>query len=112
MWLRTSITVLLVLLHASAAFASGSYVRTASHRAGLDDYPRYELGRSVSQGRLPLPEPEAEAREHQARELASLEVQLPRSARARLDLPGLAGRLSSEQLDAVRYYLKVRYRVR
>ena len=90
MWIRTSIAVLLVMLHASAALASGSYVRTASHRAGLDDYPKYELGRSVSQGRIPLPEPEAEPLEHQARELATLEKQLPRSARARLDLPALA----------------------
>lgn len=112
MSLRLAMAALLLVLHASTALASGSYVRGASHRAGLDDYPKYELGRSVSQGRIPLPDSESEALEHQAPLLAELESQLPRTARARLDLPGLAGRLSSEQLDAVRYYLKVRYRVR
>lgn len=109
---RLVLALLIALLYATAAGASGSYVRAASHRAGLDDYPKYELGRSVSQGRIPLPEPQAEVREQQAQVLAELADQLPRSARARLDLAGMAGRLSFEQLDAVRYYLKIRYRVR
>jgi hypothetical protein len=110
--LRLVIALSLALLHASAASASGSYVRPASHRVGLDDYPKYELGRSVSQGRIALPAPEREFMEPQALVLESLASQLPRSARARIDLESLAGRLTSQQLDAVRYYLKVRYRVR
>lgn len=106
------LAALLLGLGAGAAAASGSYVRAASHRAGLDDYPKYELGRNVSNGRIELPEPAAEMLEFQAPILDDLHQQLPRSARGRLDLAMLAGRLSPEQLDAVRYYLKIRYRVR
>lgn len=112
MALRMGIAILVTVLHASLAAASGSYVRNASHRAGLDDYPKYELGKNVTQGRVALPDPEAERLEPQQEVLAELTRQLPPSARNRLDLPALAGRLDASQLDAVRYYLKVRYRVR
>jgi hypothetical protein len=110
--LRLASALLIALLHASAAGASGSYVRPASHRVGLDDYGKYELGRNVSQGRIALPSPEREFVQPQAQVLEALASQLPRSARARIDLAAMAGRLSAQQLDAVRYYLKVRYRVR
>ena len=94
------------------AGASGSYVRSASHRAGLDDYPKYALGKSVSTGSVALPETPSDSAGEQEPVLDELQTQLPRSARARLDLPALAGRLTPDQLEALQYYLKVRYRIR
>lgn len=110
--MRVGLASLVILLYAATAAASGSYVRPSSHRAGLDDYSKYELGKNVSQGRVALPDAEDERLEHQYEILMDLDRQLPRNTRSRLDLPALAGRLDSAQLDAVRYYLRVRYRVR
>jgi hypothetical protein len=101
-----------ILLVAGIANASGSYVRPASQRAGLDDYAKYELGKQVSTGRIELAERSEETFDDQSTVLSSLQSRLPRGARKRLDLPVYAGRLSPEQLDALHYYLKVRYKVR
>ena len=98
-------------LTASSAAASGSYVGASSHRAGLDDYAKYELGKHLASGKIELAE-FAKADGDQGKVLVALQAQLPRGARNRIDLPAFAGRLDSGQLEAIRYYLKVRFKVR
>ena len=74
---------------------------------------RYRMGQRVFQGDLrgggggrdPLIAEEA-------RLLAELEKQLPASARNRVELTALAGKLTAAQLEALEYYVAVRYKIR
>ncbi|MHC4608659.1 MAG: hypothetical protein ACYTAF_17275 [Planctomycetota bacterium] len=111
-WRIGVVVVLLAQLLAAGASASGSYVARAAHRAGINDYAKYELGKSISAGEVELGARSSGAAGVQLELLSELQSELPRSARSRLDLPALAGRLSGEQLDAVQYYLQIRYRIR
>ncbi|MFN7925405.1 MAG: hypothetical protein U0Q16_35225 [Bryobacteraceae bacterium] len=90
---------------------SGSYV-TRPPLPASHDSNRYELGKAIATGRLPLPAPgKADTAAH-AKKLAALQEQLPARVRRTVALPALAGRLTADQFGALEYYLRVRYKIR
>lgn len=118
--LRAKLCPLLALV-ATELFASGSYV-TRPPLPASHDSARYELGKAIALGRAPLPGVKtapagklAGARqegEAQSRRLSALQDQLPGRIRSTMTLPALAGRLTEGQLEALEYYLRVRYKIR
>src|SRR5262245_653421 len=87
----------------AAAVASGSY-RTQPPRPGQVDTRLYHLGKDIFLGKV-VPGAMQEA------ELKELEAKLPANAKEKSTLAPLAGKLSSNQLEALSYYLAVRYRL-
>lgn len=112
--------ILLIGLVAHAtAYASGSYVpRPPRHLAKADregkaiDPELYGLGRAVvlRTGDVTLStEVNSMTVEVQRVRLEAVGRALPETARNKADLPALAGRLTDRQLEAVAYYLSIRF---
>ena len=100
-----------VLTAASLASASGTYRGGSPRRSAMNNFGKYELGKKIATGEI-VPGDEARNDPEQLRILGELHQKLPASAQARLDFKPFAGRLSADQLEAVRYYVTVRYRIR
>lgn len=92
------------------ALASGSYTAKPP-RLGQLDHARYHLGKQVFTGKLDLPAAATGDAASQLPALQELEDKLPEKVRAKSQLTSLAGRLTREQLDALEYYLTVRFRL-
>ncbi len=91
------------------AHASGTYRGAPVQGAGALDTPKYELGKRLFAGEVTGTAAAADAR--QLERLQQLQGRLPLAVRKRANLGALAGRLATEQLEALEYFLKVRYRV-
>jgi hypothetical protein len=113
-----SATCWLALL--SFAAASGSYpppiVRppTEAVSTGSVDSTKYNLGKELVANKVRLPEAplSAELKDSQGKVLAAYSEKLPKPVRETTDLQILAGKLSSEQMAAVAYFLTTRYKVK
>ena len=92
-----------------AVRASGTYRGAPVQGAGALDTQKYEVGKRLFAGEVAGTAPNADAR--QLERLQQLQGRLPLAVRKRADLGALAGRLTAEQLVALEYFLKVRYRV-
>ncbi len=104
--------LVLLALISPRAEASGSYVFRPVQAAAHDSI-RYEMGKAIFLGRLPsIRESRAAYREDQERRLAAWQRQLPAKVRPAGDLTSLSGKLTTEQISALEYYLKVRYKVK
>ncbi len=78
------------------------------------DAGRYELGKAIFLGKAHIAAEVGAAsdRARQEKRLGELQEQLPAKVRLGAGLPGLAGRLTSDQLSALEYYLHVRYKTK
>jgi hypothetical protein len=104
-------TLLLLLLGASPVVASGTYRGAPPRPATTLDVDKYEAGKRLFTGVTAPKEAATSRARQQASRLAALQARLPRAARG-TDLNQLAGRLDPEQMEALEYFLKVRYKVR
>lgn len=91
------------------AHSSGTYSGRPPRPPTSIDRASYELGKKIFAGEFV--ENEASNREPQIALLEELQDKLPSRARARADLPAYAGKLNPDQLEALRYFLKKRYKV-
>lgn len=98
--------------------ASGTYPpappRLASDVANNVDPVVYNLGKSIFTGRASLSAQASLSAADTARlrtRLADLQLRLPERARDKVDLPALAGQLTSADADALRYYVELRFRL-
>jgi hypothetical protein len=118
MRLRSVIVSTAVLLASTTTLlASGSYPPNPPRLGGTAlakiDARTYNLGKTLFTDRLTLPEtppPGANPAANLAR-LADVQGRLPGRVRAEVDLTALATRLDSAQVDAVLYYVGIRFRV-
>jgi hypothetical protein len=93
--------------------ASGNYsTRPPQPPAGIVENSRmYELGKAIFSGKATLNDSSStDARPQRAR-LSDLQQKLPPSLKKTVDLPGMAGKLSPVQLEALEYFLKVRHKI-
>lgn len=102
-----------LLATAGPALASGTYPGTGVRPplGGPVVAPLYNLGKAIFLGTAPLTPPPAPPPDAPAR-LAKLQAALPASVARTTQLPPLAGRLNAEQLDALAYYIAVRFNVK
>jgi hypothetical protein len=92
--------------------ASGNYsTRPPQPPAGIVENSRmYELGKAIFAGKATLYDSSTDARPQRAR-LSDLQQKLPPALKKTVDLPGMAGKLSPVQLEALEYFLKVRHKI-
>jgi hypothetical protein len=92
--------------------ASGTYrTRSRPPAIGSVDSERYLLGKEIFSGKREPSAADPSAQEAQQRRLAALAGQLPAKAGSNVALTALAGRLTARELDALEYYLAVRFKV-
>lgn len=92
---------------------SGSYVFQPPHPpAGIvEDSLKYELGKAIFAGKSGLKQQPAAQERAQFIRLAQLQEMLPARVKKTVALTDLAGKLSSEQMSALEYFLKVRHKI-
>lgn len=108
----------LLLLAAStlllpAARASGTYPgRPPQPPANIvETAQQYELGKAVFGGKAALTNQAASEKSTQLARLTALQNKLPAAAKKTVSLPDLAGKLSKAQMNALEYFLSVRYKI-
>jgi hypothetical protein len=101
----------------ASALASGSYPPNPPRLGGAAlaqiDARAYNLGKSLFIARIQLPESTPAGADPVANRerLTAAQALLPERVRAEVDLPAMAGRLESAQVDALLYYIGIRFRV-
>lgn len=91
--------------------ASGSYPGPGIRPAVRLNTQKYELGKAVFNGKATMT-PGAGNAEVQVEKLKTWQAALPVAAAKTVDLPALAGKLTAEQMDALQYFLEVRYNLK
>lgn len=105
--------VLLGMAAADPARASGTYrPKTAPPARGSVDAQRYLSGKEIFTGKQVLPTPSPSTEPDQRGRLQALAQRLPKQAKPEPPLESLAGRLTEEQLDALQYYLAIRFKLK
>ena len=96
-----------------AIWASGSYMVHPVRPPGrlVEDSQKYELGKSIFFGKAALREQASADRGAQRSLLTRIQEILPARVKKTVDLPGLTGKLSDEQLIALHHFLRVRYKI-
>lgn len=108
--MRISVVALVLMsLIAGVGLASGSYTGKPP-RPGNIDHPSYHLGKQIFSGKLKLSDSVSADQTAQQAFLERLEQRLPEKERTKAQLRRFAGKLNDEQLQALEYYLSVRYR--
>lgn len=93
--------------------ASGSYRSKAPGGAARKiDSQKYDFGKKIFNREMKLGPTVEETFHEQDKLLMSWQKQLPLVTRRRTKLSEFAGRLNAPQLDALKYYLSIRYRIR
>ncbi len=118
MRLRSVLVLSTLLIAPSAALlASGSYPPNPPRLGGSAlskiDARAYNLGKTLFTDRLTLPESSPAGADPAANlaKLNAVQQRLPERVRAEVDLPALASRLDANQVDAVLYYVGIRFRI-
>jgi hypothetical protein len=101
---------ILLVLSSGVAFGSGSYSGRPSNPGISIDRASYELGKKVFAGQFPRSDQAGDAAV-QLELLENLQNRLPLKARAGVSLVNYAGQLDDEQVEALQYFLKKRYKV-
>ena len=109
------IVLLIGITLPSLVSASGSYcvciTKPPTDRTKIDR-DKYDLGQKIFNGRtelVPVAFPTKEKGMEHEKILNDLQQMLPRRKAKKTDLTRLAGQLSDEQLDALAYYVQLRY---
>lgn len=107
--LVTALTSL--LLTAPRLAASGAYVNTPANppsEADAASRARYDNGKAVFSGKFtPAATPSAQAEAV----LRELQERLPKSAAKGVDLVALVGKVDEKQIEDLRYFMTVRYKI-
>ena len=101
----------LILVWPLTALGSGSYSYRPSRALGAIDSAKYHRGKQIFTSQVrhdkgsPPPALQQEGR------LAELQALLPQQVQGSVNLLQLAGKLSADHLEALEYYLSIRYRI-
>ena len=101
----------LILAWPLTALGSGSYSHKLSRASSATNTAKYHRGKQIFTGQARYdngsPAPIAQ---HEER-LKELQALLPQEAQGSVNLPQLAGKINADHLEALEYYLSVRYRI-
>lgn len=101
----------LVLAWPLTALGSGSYSHKLSKASSAINTAKYHRGKRIFTGQARFDNESSTAAPEQEERLAELQALLPQQVQSSVNLPQLAGKLSADHLEALEYYLSVRYRI-
>lgn len=77
-----------------------------------NDREKFHLGKSVFNQEIELSAVDKAKEVVQSERLDYLQGSLPNTEKRRVNLPDLAGKLTDEQLDALEYFVSIRFNVK
>ena len=101
----------LILVWPLAALGSGSYSHKLSRASSAINAAKYHRGKQIFTGQVRLDNGSPTSAPQQGERLAELQALIPQPAQSAVNLPQLAGKLSADHLEALEYYLSIRYRI-
>lgn len=103
--------ILILMIIGSSLFASGSRPNKPGKPPRNPDITKYNSGKALFTGKKELPEVNEKIKETQLDLLKSIESKVPESARKKYSILPLAGRVSKEEIEDLKYYLIIRYKI-
>lgn len=97
---------------AATAMASGSYSGRPPFRITAVDTSKYHLGKKIFTGKVSLRGASDAVLSEQRQRLQEIQDKLPANVQKAVNVLLLAGRLTAEQMQALVYYISVRYKVK
>ena len=107
----TTLLGCLIFARPLMTLASGSYPGRPPVPSMAVDAAKYHLGKHIFTGKARLANGVPAAAAQQEARLQELQAALPPKAQRSVNLPALAGRLSADRLEALEYYLAMRYKI-
>ncbi|TGN21119.1 hypothetical protein [Leptospira idonii] len=105
--------LLIYLSGFSSVFASGGFGGGGVGQVPQGkDREKFHLGKSIYNLEIELPPTDKTKVVAQSEQLDYLQGSLPNSEKQRVNLPDLAGKLTSEQLEALEYFVSIRFNVK
>ncbi len=90
--------------------ASGSYVARLTRPPTSIIIDKYQLGKQVFVGKVSLGDYPT-LKKTQNIDLLKLQSKLPKRAKIKTKLPALAGKINFKEMEALIYYLKIRFHI-
>lgn len=104
--------LLIFFLHSTFAFASGGFGGGVDQVSQERDKEKFHLGKAVYNEEIELSKDKTLKSETQVSRLEMLQNSLPNPEKKRVNLPNLAGRISDKQLEALEYFLVIRFNLK
>ncbi len=93
-------------------YASGGFGGGVDQISGERDKEKFHLGKAVYNEEIELLSEDNTKSVSQRARLDYLQNALPNPEKRRVKLPSLAGKLSDKQLDALEYFLSIRFNIK
>ena len=106
-----AVALCLILAWPLAALGSGSYSYRASKALSAINTAKYHRGKQIFTGQARLDNELSTSASQQEERLKELQALLPQNAQGLANFSQLAGKMSSDHLEALEYYLSIRYRI-
>ena len=104
--------ILISLLFISTLAASGSRPQKPGKPPRNPDITKYNNGKALFTGKKELPSANEKIKETQLTVLKAIDSKIPASAKKKYKILPLAGRLSDKQIEDLKYYLSIRYKLK
>jgi len=104
--------ILISMIFISSLFASGSRPQKPGKPPRNPDITKYNSGKALFTGKKELPKVNEKIKEAQLALLKIIESKVPASARKKYSVLPLAGRVSEKELEDLKYYLSIRYKIK
>jgi hypothetical protein len=106
------ISIFFLISALSVLDASGGFGGGVGQITQANDREKFHLGKAVYNMEIELPEKNTALETFQSERLEYLQGSLPNPEKKRINLPELAGRLTSIQLEALEYFISIRFNVK
>jgi hypothetical protein len=113
-----NIYIWLLLIFFTLNFLTTSIVASGGSGGGISQIPQgkdremYHLGKAVYNSEITLGSVISSVEKLQLDKLEFLQGSIPNTEKRRVNLPELAGKLSNEQLEALEYFISIRFNVK
>ena len=104
--------ILISMIFISSLLASGSRPQKPGKPPRNPDITKYNSGKALFTGKKKLPEVNEKNKEAQLILLKKIESKVPASARKKYSVLPLAGRVSEKEVEDLKYYLSIRYKIK
>jgi hypothetical protein len=107
-----SFILLILFFSFNPLFSSGGFGGGISQIPQGQDREKYHLGKAVYNKELEFPATVNDKEVDQLDRLEFLQGSLPNTEKKRVNLLDLAGKLTKEQIDALEYFISIRFNVK
>ncbi len=106
--------IILITLYSptTTIIASGGSAGGISQIPQGKDREKYHLGKAIYNSEITLGSVSSSVEKEQLDKLEFLQGSIPNTEKRRVNLPELAGKLSNEQLEALEYFISIRFNIK